>query len=431
MEVDVCQEWVVWSEYIGSNWDIMAYNISIEELLPVYSGPGKQTYPRIDGDWILWNDSTNDDGDLIFGDFLARTIYPVFNTSGVITYGSMHLGDITFQYGTGTSAEVTIGGPLWAHDAQVLGGLNRFETAAAIAAAAYRVGSRDVVIATGRDFPDALGASALAGYRNVPILLTERDHLPPATAAALLSLGVNDDVYVVGGTAAISDTVLNEIKALLPSYDSVRRIWGSDRYATSLAIAKEITGGASGGLDEPYGFVATGRNYPDALAASSMAYGLDIPIYLCPGTSISTETLDAMAFDGVERVVIIGGETAVNASVQTALNTRFGASNVMRVWGSNRYETAAELASFAEGEFKFGASGLCVATGQNFPDALSGGVLAGARYAPILLADGTTLSPATAEFLDMHENEIRWVTFLGGDSALPDVTKAAIEARLK
>jgi uncharacterized protein YjdB len=136
-----------------------------------------------------------------------------------------------------------------------LGGSDRFATAVKIAEA---LGSRGkAVIAYGMNFPDALAISPWAAYNNIPILLTDTDTLPSATAAALQELGITQTI-VVGGTGVISDSVAQKLP-------SPTRYFGSNRYQTAISIAKSL------GSDTSTLFVATGDNFPDALAGSALA----------------------------------------------------------------------------------------------------------------------------------------------------------------
>jgi len=355
----------------------------------------------------------------------------VFPTVGTIRSPVMSHGTAVYEFNNGADDEIMIAEPTWTHDVEELAGDNRYETAGLIVDRTWRFGSADVVIATGANFPDALGAGALAGQMNVPLVLTDGAHLSPKAADTLLDLGVNDDVIVIGGPTAISDTVITEIEDLLPSYDSpIRRIAGDDRYQTAAAIADQVAG--LGGVQEPYGFVCTGLNYPDALAASSMAYALGIPIYLVQGESVPQALIEQMLDNGVTIPLIVGGTGAVSQAIEDQLLAEPAFEDVWRVWGSDRYATATELASFAQHVFEFGASGVCVATGQSFPDALAGGQLAGNRYAPLLLTATTGLSPATHDwFVENADLEtIRSVTFLGGPVAISPDVRADIDALL-
>lgn len=417
-QLDICQEWVVWTEYVGATWDIHAFNLSNERQRVVYTGVGDQYRPRLSADWLVFINSQTGNPDIELYDFMTNQYYDMFGDSNISSNPSIYRGAIVNQQIQGGDNEIAIGGPEWVHDTQQIWGSDRYQTAAAIAIAAFPNGAGSVLIATGENFPDALGAAALAGHENIPILLTDGDSLSPSCANGLEELGIDQDVWIVGGESVISNAVVAQINnAIAADIDPPKRIAGADRYGTALAIANEISGG-SGNLDEPYAFVATGLNYPDALAASSISYALDIPIYLVPGTTIPQATIDQMVTDGVEMPVILGGTGAVGTGVEIALRGRFGDENVWRVWGPNRYQTAYEVSQFAKDILDFGPSGACVATGESFPDALAGGQLAGVRYAPIILTDGTSLSLAAQDFCTGNEMDVRYITFLGGPGAI-------------
>ena len=182
-----------------------------------------------------------------------------------------------------------------------IGGVDRYETAKLIAERYVREIERDetqplaertvttVVIASGKAFPDALTASALAGSPlspialagpglagsvKAPLLLTEPDELTEFTREFLVENKI-EQVYIVGGPAAVSHDVQAAIAAL-PPVISVMRFGGADRYATSVAIASEVTA-MTGGATEFCGttlrtaLLAVGTDFADALALSPIA----------------------------------------------------------------------------------------------------------------------------------------------------------------
>jgi hypothetical protein len=105
-----------------------------------------------------------------------------------------------------------------------------------------------VYVATGENFPDALGASAAAAVQDGPVLLVRKSSIPSVTAAELSRLNP-DVIFVVGGTAVITDTVVSQ----LGTYAStVTRVAGPDRYATAAAVSAAvfpIAGGGGGALE--------------------------------------------------------------------------------------------------------------------------------------------------------------------------------------
>ena len=100
-----------------------------------------------------------------------------------------------------------------------------------------------VYVATGENFPDALGSAAASAVQGGPVLLITRDSIPAVTAAELSRLAP-DVIYVSGGTAVVSDAVFNQLKAYAPS---VIRVAGANRYETAVEVSKSAFPATGGG----------------------------------------------------------------------------------------------------------------------------------------------------------------------------------------
>lgn len=293
-------------------------------------------------------------------------------------------------------------------------GADRVATAVEVASLAFPDGAADVVVATARDWPDALGGSALAGALDAPILLTEPSHLSPAVRAALEDLGATR-VVVLGGIGAVSAAAYDEI-AQMPGV-TVRRIAGSDRYETASRIAQE-TISILGPSYEGRAFVATGGDFPDALAASPISAAEGIPIYLTrPSETPDTALVDRMRVDGVTNVRMLGGHGALSNSLWLAL--RELDPGVLRLAGVDRYETAVRVAEYGVETCGMSWDGLAITTGRDFPDALAGGVLQGkSRSVMLLTAPDSLNSVWVTTMLLIHHDEITSLRFLGGSGAV-------------
>lgn len=300
-------------------------------------------------------------------------------------------------------------------------GANRYLTAIEASKKAYPDGADVAVLATGENWPDALGGAALAGVLDGPLLLTPRDVLPASVAAELDRLNVKG-VYVLGGTGAVSDDVLNAAKALTP-LGAAERLGGINRYETANAIAARVVSLSSGTYDGA-AFVCTGEDFPDALAAAPIAAANGWPIYLTQTAALTPSTKTAMQANTVTHGFMIGGTGAVSAAVETELDAAF--IDFSRIGGANRYDTAAKLATEAFEGMGMLWSRPALATGLDFPDALAGGVLQGSDYSVLLLTRGTTLSPEAATALTANRKMIYELRYLGGDGVLsPGVRSAA------
>lgn len=188
-----------------------------------------------------------------------------------------------------------------------LSGANRFETAAALARF-FATDAPVAFVATGRGFADALAGGAAAAHIGAPILLTERDSLPAATADALRELGVGE-IIVLGGDFAVSAAVLDALRAIVPN---VRRIAGPDRFATATAIAADAFPSS---LSSTY--LATGGNFPDALAGAAAAGLAGSPLMLTQQNCVPTPVRDLIEERDPEVIVLLGGEAALGSGVAT------------------------------------------------------------------------------------------------------------------
>jgi putative cell wall-binding protein len=306
-------------------------------------------------------------------------------------------------------------------------GDNRFETAIKGSELAYPDGADTVVIATGMNWPDALGGASLAGALDAPILLVGSKTVGKSVLDEIERLGA-ESIVILGGEAAVSKSVANTLAAV-DGIKKVDRIFGSDRYGTAEAIALELIKL----LDDKYegeAFVATAANFPDALAAAPLAAANHWPLFLAsPSRGLSANTKAAM--EDVKYVAVLGGTKVVSKAVETALQNQLGSDNVDRLSGDNRYETAAVIASYGVDELGMDWNRVGIATGQNFPDALAGGVVQGKFGSVMLLTQRDVLNSATLAALDENKTGITTVTYFGGLNAVSAKVRAAIEAAVK
>ena len=180
-------------------------------------------------------------------------------------------------------------------------GADRVATAAAIARSAH-ASSDTVVVATSRAFPDALSGVPAAFALDAPVLLSAPDGLSSAAGEAIADLGASRAI-VLGGEGALSATVARELEALV---DDVDRVAGVDRFATSAAVATRLLDVDA--VDRA--FLATGWDFPDALAGGPQAARQGAPLLL--SGSESEPVARALATLAPEGVVALGGTAVVD-----------------------------------------------------------------------------------------------------------------------
>lgn len=187
-------------------------------------------------------------------------------------------------------------------DVKRLGGTSRYDTNIEILKAAG-VDQEDLLVCTGEDFADSLSASA-AGK---PILLTAKSGVNDVQKKYLDTLKIKD-VYLIGGTGVVSDKTADQMKA----YDQdkkVDRVAGTDRYLTSVAVAKEFCA-----KDCDTVVLAYARNFPDGLSGGPLALSLEAPLLLVDQSNAQAAA-DYAKNAGVKKAVVLGGPVLIPDSV--------------------------------------------------------------------------------------------------------------------
>ncbi len=340
-----------------------------------------------------------------------------------------------FRDGAGNTFQASAGIRVRALERETpIAGTNRYETAVKAAHEAYPRGltgaRRTVIIATGMNWPDALGGSALAGAVDGPILLVAQNSIPAPVMKAIEDLGAQEAI-ILGGQSAVGGTVESALKTKLGS-NKVTRIPGADRNQTAELIASRVVQEQSGAFDGT-AFVATGANFPDALAASPLAAANGWPLFLTnPGTNaLPASSLSLMQSLGVKEVVVLGGTGVVPAAVETQLKSVFGQDNVVRRHGAGRYDTARSIAAYGVESGGLSWERVGISTGVNFPDALAGGVLMGKVGGVLLLTESHRLSPDTRSALVENRSRVVNVVYFGGTGALAPAVRAEVKTALQ
>jgi putative cell wall-binding protein len=197
------------------------------------------------------------------------------------------------------------------YDVVRLAGKDRVATSLQLAQVLLDAGVEvdEVVLASSTNFPDALAGAAYAGSAQVPVLLTGPTSLDPRVRDLLASLGSDVEVHVAGGTAAVSDEVAAEVVRLGAK---VERLSGKDRFSTAVEIAEALFPAPTAVA------LATGGNFPDALAGAAAAGRRDAPVLLV-GKELPDSVRDYLKAhaDTIEAVYVLGGEGVVPAGVLT------------------------------------------------------------------------------------------------------------------
>lgn len=258
---------------------------------------------------------------------------------------------------------------------------------------------------------------------SVPVELRFTKRIDPATLDAT-SLRVEHGGVALPGSIAYDDTSATAVftpddaLAHLETYDVVvegvdsvdgdsldttwsftvdytERAQGATRYQTAIDVSVKNFESADTVL------LATGERFPDALAASGLAGALDAPLLLTHSGALPAEVADEIARLGAERVVLVGGPSAIDESVAGEVEALPEVTTLDRVFGSDRYATAAQVAREIADIQGDGLSATCfLARGDTFPDALALSPFAFSQSIPILLTRPTAMPAVTANVID-------------------------------
>ena len=281
-----------------------------------------------------------------------------------------------------------------------IAGEDRMKTAVALSKENYEE-AEHVVLARADDYPDALTASVFAATLDAPILLTYSDRINAEVQAEIERLDPTV-VWVIGGTTAIEA----ETAQVYAKGRAITRVGGEDRYETAGLVADKVTEFAG---EKGLAMIATGANYPDALAISPVAARLRAPILLVRKAGLPDITEAALTRNNITKTLIIGGEDVISETIAEALP-----EVEKRLAGKDRYETAHAIAREYHSETEL----VFLATGLDFPDALAAGPMAAKAEAPLLLAPATELRATTKAYLE--EAGVKKMIVVGGSSVVSE-----------
>lgn len=265
-------------------------------------------------------------------------------------------------------------------------GLDRYQTSLKISNNFQQGNLQNIILASGKDFPDALGGSVLSKKYDAPILLINNDLSENSDAIEYIknNMDKKGTLYVLGGTASISDEFLNYMKQ--SGYKNITRLGGKNRFDTNKSIINSMKVKKGTPI-----IIANGWGFADALSVSSTASSKGYPIFMTGDTYLPEETKDLISDIEPDNVYIIGEQGSVKDEVINQLKSLMPSledKNIIRISGQTRYETSLNICKY----FDMDTDTAVLANGENFPDALSGSALGSKLTAPILLTDGNDIS---------------------------------------
>lgn len=242
------------------------------------------------------------------------------------------------------------------------------------------------------------------------------------------------------GRAIVTAVLLLAVGGLVPvraagavQADVERRYGGAGTSRLETAIALSRAGFGDGSVDAVV--VAYAYDFPDALAAASVAAAAAGPVLLNERDRLNPGVAAEIRRLGAGRAYLMGGPAVQSEGVRRDLE-RTGLT-VQRVAGADRMATAAAAARTAvdlwraaghtgAGDRALVALGAHADPTRAWPDALASGALAGAARWPLLLTYQDRVPAETNDTL--RDLGTQHVTVVGGTAAIPDTTRDQLAA---
>ena len=196
---------------------------------------------------------------------------------------------------------------------------------------------------------------------------------------------------------------------------SIVRLSGETRFDTMQSVVYEGNFSKGGVV-----IVASGENYPDALAASGLAGTMDAPIVLTESARLSEQAKECILSLQPSRIIIVGGPAAISEVVEKSLESY--CISVDRVYGDTRVDTS--LALYKQGS-GWGTTAI-IATANNFADALSISSYAYSQNAPIFLVGDSGLT--TGQIKEFQSGSFNRIVLLGGEKAVSESVKTQVSS---
>lgn len=288
-------------------------------------------------------------------------------------------------------------------------GPDRFATAAAVSRAAF-ADPDTVYVAPGGQFAYALAGGPRAARDGAPVLLIDGDAVPVPTAAELERIAP-EEIVVLGGTDVIGEATV----AALANHGPVRRVGATGVVESVAAIARD---GWPDGADRVY--LATDRDFPDALAGGVAGALTDGPVLLTRTGHLPAATVAALEELDPDQVVLLGGTAAISDGVALQLG-ELGEAIIVRWGGTDRIGTTLEAsdALHASGE---AVDVVWIATAGNFPDAMASAPAVAASGGALLLTRGDCLPYLVRD--EIARLAPQRIVVLGGTAAVSDEAAA-------
>lgn len=306
-----------------------------------------------------------------------------------------------------------------------LGGQNRFETSKIIAENSFPSKVNNVILASGYDFPDGLTGVTLSKEMNAPILLVSKSAGSSDSSKALqyinAALDKGGKIYILGGESVIDNSYITYLRDLGYSENNIIRIYGKDRNETSVKIAQN--------LNLPIGtpvVISNNNGFADSLSISSIAGFNKWPILLTSSNYLNESVESYLQAQKPSQIFVVGGTGVISDNIKNKIReiTGLDDSKIVRLSGKDRYETSKIINDYFYNSVQ---NKIYAASGEDFPDSLSGSAAAAINKTPLLLIPNqATINSSKAINSLSNESKID-LNILGGQGVISDYQLSKIE----
>ena len=245
---------------------------------------------------------------------------------------------------------------------------------------------KNIIISSGKDFPDALSGTVLSKKLDAPIVLVGDTLVDSKDCIEYINnnLNKNATIYLLGGQGSINKSFEDHMKN--KGFKNIVRLGGNDRFETNMSIINFL----DVKKDTPV-IIVNAFGFADALSVSSAASIKGYPIIITSDSKLSIQAKNLLKKIQPKDIYIIGGQGSVKNSIKDEVKSMFSylnENNIKRIDGNDRYETSLNICKY----FNLDTDNAIITNGSNFPDALSGSALASKLNSPIILTDGQNIS---------------------------------------
>ncbi len=291
---------------------------------------------------------------------------------------------------------------------QDMSGNTRYDTAVKVSDSVFGKTSDNVIIVNSEDYVDGYLATSLSLAYGAPVLFTSKDTIDAVIEKEIKSLKAKN-VYIIGGTGVVSDTVESKIKNLLPE-SSIIRVKGTDRFLTSISVAETIEKIKS--FNEVF-LVPSSESMIDAGLVSSISGKLNIPILYTKANEFNSSVKEYIAKERKNKIKTIYLVSGLFNSDTISAISKFAEDydiDIVELKGKDRYKTNAAILNYFDKTKRFDS----VTIVNNQVDLIVASSFAAKNGSALFYVGDNHIDSGQASLISKN-NKIKKLYYFGGD----------------